>query len=260
MAGGRIEDGRRVALVTGAGKRLGRALALRLGEEGLDVAVHYRGSEQEARETVEELEALGVEGRAFRADLAEEGAAARLVEEVAAAFGRLDVLVNSAASFLSRALAESDAALVDRVLAVNLRAPLLLTAAAAPHLGRAAREGGPAGLVVNMIDLSARFPWRGYAVHGAAKAGLLQLTRTAALELAPHVRVNAILPGPILPPPGVSSESEAWRATGERVPLGRPGGPENVARALAYLLENDFVTGEALAVDGGEHLLGSTKR
>lgn len=257
MEGGRA---RRVALVTGAARRLGRALALRLGQEGLAVAVHYGRSAAQARRTVEELGALGVEARGIQADLADAGAAARLVEEAAAAFGGLDVLVNSAASFESRPLPATDAELVDRVLAVNLRAPLLLLAAAAPHLGRAAAGGGPAGLVVNMLDLSARFPWRGYAVHGAAKAGLAQLTRAAALELAPAVRVNAILPGPILPPPGLSAESDEWRAAGERLPLRRTGGPENVARALSYLLHDDFVTGEVLTVDGGEHLLGNTKR
>ena len=251
---------RRTALVTGAAQRLGRALALRLAEEGLDVAVHYRGSEEAARRTAAQLRARGAAAEIFRADLSEPDAPRDLIAAVVDAFGRLDVLVNSAASFLSRPLAESDAELWDRVFPVNLRAPMLLTASAARHLGRAASGGGPAGLVVNMVDLSALHPWRGYAVHGAAKAGLLQLTRTAALELAPSVRVNAIVPGPILPPPGVSEESEVWRRTGERVPLGRPGSPANVAAALSYLLTNDFVTGAALSVDGGEQLLGSTKR
>lgn len=253
-------EARRVALVTGAGRRLGRAMALRLAEEGLDVAVHYRGSVDGARRTAEEVAERGVEGHTFQADLGRATEPSRLVDAVLERFGRLDVLVNSAATFESAPLGEVDAGLADRVLAVNLRAPLLLVAAAAAHLGRAAPSGGPAGLVVNMVDLSAVFPWRGYAAHGAAKAGLLQLTRTAALELAPAVRVNAILPGPILPPPGVSVDSDAWRAVGESVPLRRPGRPDHVAEALTYLLRNDFVTGEALTVDGGEHLLGSTKR
>jgi len=251
---------RRTALVTGAAQRLGQALALRLAEEGLDVAVHYRGSEEAARRTAAQLRDRGAAAEIFRAELSEPDAPRDLISAVVDVFGRLDVLVNSAASFLSRPLAESDAELWDRVFAVNLRAPALLTASAAPHLGQAASAGGPAGLVVNMVDLSGLYPWRGYAVHGAAKAGLLQLTRTAALELAPSVRVNAIVPGPILPPPGVSEGSDAWRRTGERVPLGRPGRPANVAAALSYLLTNDFVSGEALSVDGGEHLLGSTKR
>jgi NAD(P)-dependent dehydrogenase (short-subunit alcohol dehydrogenase family) len=251
---------RRTALVTGAAKRLGQALALRLAEEGFDVAVHYRGSEEAARRTAAQLRERGAAAEVFRADLSEPDAPRDLIAAVVETFGRLDVLVNSAASFLSRPLAESDAALWDRVFPVNLRAPALLTASAAPHLAHAASGGGPAGLVVNMVDLSALYPWRGYAVHGAVKAGLLQLTRTAALELAPSVRVNAIVPGPILPPPGVAEESEAWRRTGERIPLGRPGDPANVAAALSYLLTNDFVTGDVLSVDGGEHLLGSTKR
>lgn len=250
---------RRVALVTGGARRLGRALALGLAEDGLDVAVHYGSSEEAARRTVEDVTRRGAAARPFQADLADPEAPGRLIAAVVGAFGRLDVLVNSAAGFESRPLVETDADLWERVLPVNLRAPMLLLAAAAPHLGRAARAGGPAGLAVNMVDLSALFPWRGYAVHGAAKAGLLQLTRSAALELAPEVRVNAIVPGPILPPPGVAEESEQWRAMGERLPLRRPGRPENVVRALSYLLADDFVTGEALTVDGGEHLLGNTK-
>jgi pteridine reductase len=250
----------RVALVTGAGRRIGRALALGLADEGLDVAVHYHASVEAARRTVEEIAERGRRGWCCRADLADPEAAGRLVDAVTGELGRLDVLVNSAAGFESALLTASDAELWARVLPLNLRAPALLTAAAAKHLGREAREGGRAGLVVNLADLSALFPWRGYAAHGAAKAGLLHLTRVAALELAPQVRVNAIVPGPILPPPGLSEDDAAWREVWERVPLGRPGRLENVTAALTYLLANEFVTGEILTVDGGEHLLGSTKR
>ncbi len=249
----------RVALVTGAARRLGRELALGLGRAGFDLVVHYGGSREEAAETVDELEALGVRAVALPADLANAAAIESLFDEVDSLFGRLDVLVSSAASFSRRSLPEIDADAWDATLALNLRAPFLCLRAALPLLTHPERGGDEAGSVINVCDLSALVPWRGYAHHGVSKAGLLHLTRIAALELAPRVRVNAVVPGAILPPPGVSPEDSSWEAAGARVPLLRVGEPRNVVQAVLYLVANDFVTGEVLVVDGGELLRGSSK-
>ncbi len=249
----------RVALVTGAARRLGREIALGLAGAGFDIAVHYSSSAAAARATVAELVAGGRRAEALAADLTQPEAISELLAKVEAAFGRLDVLVNSAASFERRSLLEIDAASWDAVLALNLRAPFLCLRAAAPLLARASVSGGEAGVVINLCDLSALAPWRGHAHHGASKAGLLQLTRAAALELAPEIRVNAIVPGAILPPPATTADSPEWRELGRRLPLGRPGDPRNVVQGVLYLVHNDFVTGEVLVIDGGERLRGSGK-
>ncbi|MGH7505815.1 MAG: SDR family NAD(P)-dependent oxidoreductase, partial [Longimicrobiales bacterium] len=211
----------RVALVTGGAHRVGRALALALARAGCDVAIHYHRSADEAARTVRDIEALGVRAVALTADLADATAAAPLIEDAVAALGRLDVLVNSASLFERARVADIDAAAWDRVQAVNLRAPFLLSRAAAPHL---AKSGG---CIVNMADLSALQPWPSYAHHAVSKAGLVHLTRVLARALGPDVRVNAIAPGTVLPPEDDPGEDGAGRrvvATG--------GSPADVERAL----------------------------
>ncbi len=246
----------RVALVTGAGHRVGRSIALALAGGGADVVVHYGGSRAAAEATAAEIAALGVSAVAWPADLADPAAIAGLFERVADRFGRLDVLVNSAATFRKQPFARVTAADWDAALAVNLRAPFLCMQHAAPLMRAAPRPGGAPALVVNLADLSGVYPWRGYVQHGVSKAGLLHLTRIAARELAPDVRVNAVVPGAILPPPGVDPEGDLWREIGGAAPLARPGHPDLVASAVLFLAANDYVTGAALPVDGGEHLVG----
>jgi pteridine reductase len=243
--------GRR-ALVTGAGHRLGRAIALALAEAGADVVVHYRSSEREAEETASRIGALGRDAVLRRADLSSPDDIAALFADIEAEGVGLDILVNSAASFESAPFAEIDASSWDEVLAINLRAPFLCIRHAAPLLG--ACEPGP-GVVVNIADLSGVVPWRGFAHHSVSKAGLLHLTRAAAKELGPGIRVNAVVPGPILPPPGEDPDGDAWKRRGDRLPLRRTGRPADVGAAVVFLASNDYVTGEAIAVDGGEHLL-----
>ncbi len=243
-----------VALVTGGARRIGRAIALALGARGARVAVHYRSSREDAERTAAELAAGGAEAWALQADLSEPAGLERLFDDLEARSGRLDVLVNSAASFESRPFGEIDAADWDAVLAINLRAPFLCLRRAAPLLAAGGRAGGSPGLAVNIGDLSGLQAWRGYAHHSVSKAGLLHLTRVAALELAPGVRVNAVVPGAILPPPDADPEGEEWQRRGERVPLARTGEPEEVGRAVVALAENDFITGAVLPVDGGEGL------
>jgi pteridine reductase len=246
----------KVALVTGSARRVGKAIAIALAREGAHLIVHYGRSEDEARQTAEEIAGLGVEAFPVQADLGDPDQIVALFEAAGGRFGRLDVLVNSAASFEKR---DFDAITLDdweRVLAVNLRAPFLCTQHAARLMRVVDRPAGQPALIANIVDLSGVYPWRGYAHHGVSKAGLLHLTRIAARELAPGIRVNAIAPGPILPPPGMDSDGEAWRRIGESVPLARPGDPAQIGQTVVYLAANDYVTGTLVNVDGGEHLLG----
>lgn len=249
-----MELASRVALVTGAARRVGRAIALELGRRGAHVAVHFGGSRSEAEDTVETLCGMGVRAYPLQADLRDPAAIDDLFDAFDQRFDRLDLLVNSAASFRKMAYAETSAAAWDDVMAVNLRAPFLLSQRAGERARRRSREDAP-GLIVNLGDHSGTGVWRGYAAHGVSKAGLLHLTRVAALELAPAVRVNAIVPGAILPHAEGNEAEAAFRALGEALPLQRTGSPERVAHTVVFLAENDFITGAVLPVDGGEHLL-----
>ena len=236
----------KLALVTGAAHRVGRALALGLARAGASVAVHYHGSEADAAETVREIEAMGRTAFALRADLGDPDAPGPLVAAAAQRLGGLDILVNSASLFES---ADFEAITVedwDRVLAVNLRAPFLLTRAAAPLL----RERN--GVVVNIADLSGIQAWRKFVHHGVSKAGLIHLTRAAARALAPEVRVNCIVPGTVLPPEDYTEAQVERSAT--LAALRRIGSPEDVVEALLYLVRSDFSTGVVLPVDGGRLL------
>jgi len=246
----------RVALVTGGAHRVGRGIALGLARRGVDVVVHYASSQEEAERTADELRSSGVRSETMQADLRQPAAIDALFEAFDRAFDRLDILVNSAASFHHEPFEDITAAAWDGVMALNLRAPFLLMQRAAARMRRAERGGSP-GLVVNLADLSAFTPWRGFAHHGVSKAALLQLTRAAALELSPAVRVNALVPGAILPPPGMTTNDAAWREMAAALPLRRAGSPELVAQTVVALAENDFITGVALPLDGGEHLVSA---
>jgi pteridine reductase len=239
----------RVALVTGGAVRLGRAISMGLADAGYDLVVHYRSSLGSAEETARSVEALGRRCVIFQADLADPASPGALVDATRATYGRLDLLVNSAAGFDTRPLAEVDAAAWDRVMDLNVRAPHLLVRAAEGLL-RSAR-----GAVVNVLDLSAFQPWSEHPAHAVSKAALAQLTRVQARALAPEVRVNAVAPGAVLPPDDYPPERlEALRA---RTPLGTLGTPDDVVRAVVFLAGATFVTGQILAVDGGR-LLGPT--
>jgi NAD(P)-dependent dehydrogenase (short-subunit alcohol dehydrogenase family) len=235
----------RVALVTGGAHRLGRAFSLALAEAGADVVVNYNTSGAAARATVTDIEVLGRRAAALQADVSVSDDVDRLVRDTEAEFGRLDILVNSASLFERAPVADITEAEWDRVMAVNLKGPFLLSQAAAPLLRR---EG--AGVIVNIVDLSALQPWPSYAHHATSKAGLLHLTRVLARAYAPAIRVNSIAPGTVLPPEdGGGSEGGSERRVVERA-----GVPGDVTRALLYLVRSDFVTGENLVVDGGRLL------
>jgi NAD(P)-dependent dehydrogenase (short-subunit alcohol dehydrogenase family) len=236
----------RVALVTGAAHRVGRALALALAREGADIALHYHRSADAARQTASEIEGYGRRVALLAADLGEAAAAEDLVERAAADLGRLDVLINSASLFESSSLLDVDAEAWDRVMAVNLRAPFLLTRAAAPHLT------GAEGVIINIADLSGILVWRAFPHHGVAKAGLIHLTRVSARSLGPGVRVNCVVPGTVLPPDDYTHEQVA--ASVERTVLKRVGSPRDVEEAVLFLIRSDFATGSVVVVDGGRML------
>lgn len=259
----------KMALITGAAKRVGRAIASELHAAGACVAVHYRSAAGAAETLVRELNAVRPGSAcAVAADLHAAKAPEQLVEAVIARFGRLDALVNNASTFFATPLGSIDTAAWDDLIGSNLKAPLFLTQAAAPYL-RAAR-----GAVVNMTDVHAERPLAGYPLYCAAKAGLLGLTRALAIELAPEVRVNAVAPGPILWPeaeetshadapsaPSSSSHSpssacgfdadERARIVAHTL-LKRTGEAGDIARTVRFLLaEAPYITGQVINVDGG---------
>ena len=238
----------RIALVTGGAVRVGRAISSALAEDGYRLVIHYNSSSGPADELVDEIRSAGGEAVAIGADLADADAVRRLAEEAIAAFGGIDVLVNNASVFPAERLEETDEALWDHTIAVNLKAPFFLIR----HLAATLRERR--GVVINMADLAGIQTWAAYAAHGISKAGVIHLTRVAARSLAPEVRVNGIAPGTVLPPESMSDEE--IRHLAERAPLKKNGSPHDVVRALRYLLQADFVTGETLVVDGGRLLRG----
>ena len=235
----------RVTLVTGAAKRIGRAVALRLAEEGADVAVHYHTSAGEAREAVAEIEKLGRKGIPLQADLCNVAEIKRLFQQTAEHFGRLDVLVNSAANFLHSELQNTSEKLWDAALDTNLKAPFFCAQAAAPLLKQTH------GVIINFADIGGILPWPGYIPHCVSKAGVIMLTKCLAKALAPEVRVNAIAPGTIT----MSGDPGEWEADFiRRAPLHRAGTPGDVADAVSFLIHSEFLTGQTLVLDGGRTL------
>lgn len=238
----------KVALVTGGGRRVGRALALALADRGATVAVHYNESEKGAREVAATIKKGGGRAEMLGADLTDPTAPASLIDEVVGKLGSLDVLINSAAIMLRTPFGEVDAGKWDQIFALNLRAPFFLAQAAAPHLRRT--RGG--GAIVNIADLAAFETWPGYVPHGLTKSGIVHMTKALARVLAPEIRVNAVAPGTVLLP---DDWTEADRERLDKTtPLKRQGSPDDVAAAMLFLLDADYITGETIIVDGGRHI------
>ena len=236
----------RLALVTGAGHRVGRAIALGLAGRGFDVAVHYNASDAPAQETARAVREHGVAAQVFRADLTAPSAPAQLIEEVTARMGAVDVLVNSAAVMMRTPLDSVTTADWDAMFALNLRAPFFLAVAAATTM----QTRG--GVIINIADLAAFETWPAYVPHSITKAGVVQMTRALARVMAPAIRVNAVAPGAVLLPDDWT-EQDAARLAGT-TPLKRIGSPDDVVQAVLYLIDAEYVTGETLIVDGGRHV------
>ena len=237
----------KVVLITGGARRVGAAICRRLHGAGASLMLHYRSSAGEARLLQAELNHVRAHSVALiQADLLDVSKLPSLVEQTVQTFGRLDALVNNASTFYQTAI--GDIAIDDwtNLIGTNLQAPLFLSQAAAPALRKAQ------GAIVNITDIHADRPLKSYVVYSIAKSGLVGLTRSLARELAPDVRVNAVAPGPILWPDEEVFDELARQRIISHTPLGREGSPDDVARAVHYLLADaPYVTGETINVDGG---------
>ena len=238
----------KIALVTGGAKRLGRRIALALAERGAELVIHYRDSEREAQELLALLKRAGGKPVAVQGDVSRAADVDRIVETALRAFGRIEILVNNAAIFSRTPFETLTEADWDRFLDVNLKGPFLMCR----RVGGTMLQHGQ-GKIINLADIAARKVWAEFIPYSVSKAGLIALTRGLAKALAPAVQVNAVAPGAVLLPEGTTPD-ERQRAI-HRVPLDRLGSPEDIVRAVVYLIENDFVTGEVLTVDGGQHLV-----
>jgi len=239
----------KVALVTGAARRVGAAIARRLHAAGANVVLHYRGADAEAAQLEKALNAARA-GSAVKVkgDLLAPVAPKALVDAALQRFARLDILVNNASAFYPTAVGEIELGHWEELIGSNLRAPLFLAQAAAPQLALAG------GAIVNIADIHAERPLKGYVVYSLAKAGLVALTRSLALELAPGVRVNAVAPGAIAWPEDGQFEPGERERIVATTPLRRTGDPEEIAQAVHFLCTAPFVTGQVLAVDGGRSI------
>ncbi|MGB9774979.1 MAG: SDR family NAD(P)-dependent oxidoreductase [Anaerolineae bacterium] len=235
----------KVALVTGGAVRVGRAIALGLATAGTHLVVHYHHSADAARETVAEARRRGVEAIALQADLAHSEEARALTRAAEAHFGRVDIIVHGASPFVQASLSETTPAIWRQVLGVLVDGFFILAREMTP--GMLAR--GEGGIVV-ILDRGTFDPWPDFLAHSVGKSALWALARNLAVELAPHVRVNGVVPGPVLPPPDYPEEDRARIAQGTL--LGRWGDPQDVVEAVLFLLRSDYITGEVLFVDGGE--------
>jgi pteridine reductase len=235
-----------VALVTGGAHRLGRAIALALGQAGANVVVHYNRSAEQARVVLQDLAALGVQSTAVAGDLSRVAEVERMVDAAVARWGRLDVLVNNAGIWGSTPIGTVTEERWSEFIDTNLRSAFFASQRATPAL----RASG--GAIVNIADVGALRPWRNHTPYLISKGGIITLTEALAKDLAPDVRVNAVAPGAVLLPDDWTPE-QIEHAT-RNVLLKRLGHPEDVAQAVLYLARADYVTGVVLPVDGGRHL------
>jgi NAD(P)-dependent dehydrogenase (short-subunit alcohol dehydrogenase family) len=235
----------KTALVTGSAHRVGKAIALALAREGADMVVHYGGSDTAARQTAAEIEALGRRALVAQADMSQWSQALALGHRALEHFGKIDILVNSASSFVNADYLSTTEAQFDAAMDVNCKGPFALSQV----IGKAMVEG-EGGNIINIVDEGAFYPSRTYTAHGLSKAALLALTHSQVLALGPKVRVNAICPGPILKPPGYPEER--WQALRAMNPLHELGSPEQVSEVVLFLITGpQFINGDVVMLDGG---------
>ena len=237
----------KTALVTGAAKRVGRVIALHLARKGAEIVLHYRHSKEEALATQKEIKALGVHCHLVQADLTLSEHIVRMTAELRKNGVRVDLLVNSASIFHATPLETATEADWDRFQDANLKSYFLLSR----EIGLEMKKNG--GVIVNIADWSGLRPYRDFVPYCVSKGGLITLTKALARDLAPSVRVNAVAPGPILKPEGLSEEENA--EVMEKTPLGRWGKPEDIAGAVVFLAESDYIDGTVLVVDGGRSIV-----
>jgi NAD(P)-dependent dehydrogenase (short-subunit alcohol dehydrogenase family) len=238
----------KVALITGSAKRIGRATAVELGRRGARIAIHYRSKEDEARETLRLVRDAGSDGAIFRAELTDHSHLGRMFEELSKTFGRLDILVNNASVFSPADAAQTTPEQWDEQMNTNAKAPFFL----AQHSAKLMLAAG-AGKIVNLVDVAGELIWPAYFPYSISKATLIALNRGMAKAYAPAIQVNAIAPGPVLFPENYT-EKEKQSAI-ERTLLKRPGDPRDIVNAVIFLIENDYITGEVIRVDGGRHIM-----
>ena len=232
------------ALVTGAGKRIGQAIAIGLAQSGCDIAIHYHGSAQGAEETARAVRSAGRRAELFPADLGDAAAARGLADQAARSLRRLDVVINSAAIMVREPVETVTPESWDATLDLNLRAMFFVSQGAIPHLRRAK------GKIVNMADIAGMEPWPAYVPHCVSKAGVVMLTKSLARALAPDIAVNAVAPGAVLLPD--DWDEKAREHIRDSTPLQRLGSPDDVVAAVRFLLEGtDYATGTVLVIDGG---------
>jgi NAD(P)-dependent dehydrogenase (short-subunit alcohol dehydrogenase family) len=238
----------KTALVTGAAKRIGREIAVALAQAGAHIALHYNRSKTDAQKTCEYIQAMGVECFPVSADLSKPRDISRMVKNIRDQFKTIDILVNSASLFYKTPLEAASESDWDQLIGTNLKAPFLLS----KEIG-IAMAGGNGGKIINIADWSGLRPYRGYVPYCVSKGGLLTLTKALARDLAPSVQVNAVAPGPMLRPPDMP-EAEA-EAVAKKTLLGRWGSPKDIANAVKFLIENDYINGTVLVVDGGRSIV-----
>lgn len=242
-----MDLGGKIALVTGSARRVGRAIAIALAERGCDLLVHYNNSSSEAEITVDKARAAGVRAASIQADLTSIEGIRKLFQGLDQTYDRLDLLVNSAAVMQQVDLMQVSEEDWDRTLDLNLKAPFFCIQLAAE------RMQPQGGAIVNISDVAGFRPWRRYPAHSISKAGLEMLTGVAARALGPEIRVNAVAPGPVLRSEWI--DEPRWQQITGALPLRRGGSPRDVADAVIFLFENDFITGETIIVDGGRNLV-----
>ncbi|NPV85101.1 MAG: SDR family oxidoreductase [Anaerolineae bacterium] len=237
-----------VILITGAATRVGRHVALFLAKKGANICFSYYLDSEPWQQTLRDIEQCNVAAMAHQTEIRSAASVRELVNATVEKFGRIDVLINNASVWLRAPFLEIKEEDWDTALDVNLKGPFLASQITAPYMLK--RRGG---VIINITDLSAFQVWAGYAHHAASKAGLVALTKSMALELSPHIRVNAIAPGTVLLPENAPPEKKQWAE--EKSVLKRVGTPEDVARLVEFIIECDFATGAVYFVDGGRALV-----
>ena len=237
-----------IALVTGSARRIGRATVLALAERGARIAIHYRASEEDANETLAAVRQMGADAETFQAELTRQEDRLRLVRDVGSRFGGVDILVNNASVFAPATLEETTPTIWDQQMEANAKAPYFVAQGVAPMMLRSGR-----GKIINLADPAGELIWPAYFPYSVSKASLLGVTRGLAKSLAPTVQVNAVAPGPVCFPEYYTGDQKRFAV--EQTLLKREGSPDDVVRAIVFLIENDYITGEVIHVDGGRHVM-----